>query len=412
MSKPGEVKWSARRPALRRIDSPPAPAPQSSPALVPAEPARRLPERRPLAILLAPARHAVSGVSTHLNSLLGSPLRQQYRLLHFQVGSEGRHEGVVARAARLAASPFALAALILRRHAALVHINTSLNFRAYWRDCVYMLAARLCGAQVICQMHGGMLSQFIAGGAIKRWAVRATLRLPDALVVLSAAQREACRSLVPQQLVLAIPNGIAQPEALIARGSDAGKLRLLYVGRLAKEKGLYELLHALSLLQARGIALELTIAGSGEEDAGLRNLAASLGIAERVVFAGAVFGEQKRRLLEAADAFVLPSYAEGMPYALLEAMGAGLPAIVTAVGAIPDVITPGVHGLFVGPRNAPAIADAIARLAQDRPLLRSMSLACRNRIAERYTIDRVAGEFAALYTRLCSGRHLRVVGDS
>lgn len=411
MSKPGEVKWGARRPALRRIDSPPAPAPQSSPALVP-DSARRLPERRPLAILLAPARHAVSGVSTHLNSLLGSPLRRQYRLLHFQIGSEGRHEGALARAVRLVASPFVLAGLILRRHAAVVHVNTSLNFRAYWRDCVYVLAARLCGARVICQVHGGMLSQFIAGGPFKRWAVRATLGLPDALVVLSAAQREACRSLVPQQLVLAIPNGIAWPEAPTARDSAAGPLRLLYVGRLAKEKGLYELLHAFSLLHARGLAVELTIAGSGEEDSGLRQLAASLGIAEKLVFAGAVFGDQKRRLLESADAFVLPSYAEGMPYALLEAMAAGLPAIVTAVGAIPDVITPGVHGLFVQPRNAPAIAGAITRLAEDRRLLRSMSLACRNRIAERYTIDQVAGEFAALYTRLCSGRHLRVVGDN
>jgi glycosyltransferase involved in cell wall biosynthesis len=361
--------------------------------------------------LLAPARHAVSGVSTHLNSLLASPLRRRYRLLHFQVGSEGRREGAIARLLRLASSPFVLAAQIVRRNAVLVHINTSLNFRAYWRDCVYVLAARLSGARVLCQVHGGMLSQFVAGGPIKRWLVRATLAMPDALVVLSTAQREACRSLVPQQLVLAIPNGIAAPNT-VPGTHRSGPLRLLYIGRLAKEKGLYEVMNALALSQARGVALHLTIAGSGEEEAGLRSLAATLGVAEAVTFAGAVFGERKRRLLESADAFVLPSYAEGMPYALLEAMSAGLPPIVTAVGAIPDVITPGVHGLFVRPRDPDAIADAIARLAANQPLAASMSAACRVRIAERYTIDRVASEFAALYARLCSGRRFRVVREA
>jgi glycosyltransferase involved in cell wall biosynthesis len=90
-------------------------------------------------------------------------------------------------------------------------------------------------------------------------------------------------------------------------------------------------------------------------------------------------------------------------------MAAGLPAIVTAVGAIPDVIAPGVHGLFVRPRDPGAIAQAVARLAADRALLSTMSVACRKRIEDQYTIGRVAGEFTALYGRLCSGRRLRVV---
>src|SRR5262245_46575070 len=116
----------------------------------------------------------------HVNLLLSSPLAQEFTLAHFQVGSEGRSEGVFARVARLLVSPFRLAATILRRRAAIVHLNTSLNPRAYWRDLVYMLVARLCGASVLYQVHGGALPHefFRGSGAFTAW-LRMTLRLPD-----------------------------------------------------------------------------------------------------------------------------------------------------------------------------------------------------------------------------------------
>jgi glycosyltransferase involved in cell wall biosynthesis len=275
-----------------------------------------------------------------------------------------------------------------------------------------MLTAKACGARVLCQVHGGLLSRFISGSRFKRWAVRVSLALPDAVVVLSSSQREACRRIVPQQVVLAIPNGIdtnryqARTRSTLDRREP---FRLLYIGRLTREKGLYEAIGALSHERLRGLAVELIVAGSGEEVAGLRAWAAAQALEGKVNFAGPVFGEDKIALLNAADAFVLPSYSEGLPYALLEAMAAGLPAIVTAVGAIPDVIAPGVHGLFVRPRDPGAIAQAVARLAGDRALLSTMSVACRKRIEDQYTIGRVAGEFTALYGRLCSGRRLRVV---
>ncbi|HYY61090.1 MAG TPA: hypothetical protein VE756_06845, partial [Burkholderiales bacterium] len=88
--------------------------------------------RRPVVVLLGPSRDAISGVTTHLNGLLGSRLATRFDLVHFQVGSEGRREGALGRLARLAASPFLLAATIVRTGAELLHINTSLNAKAYW----------------------------------------------------------------------------------------------------------------------------------------------------------------------------------------------------------------------------------------------------------------------------------------
>ncbi|HET9651383.1 MAG TPA: hypothetical protein VFP36_04305, partial [Usitatibacter sp.] len=84
---------------------------------------------RPVVVVLGPDRAAISGVSTHVNLLMGSALAEDFELVHFQVGSEGRREGRIAKWLRLLFSPLALFATILFRHAAIVHINSSLNPR-------------------------------------------------------------------------------------------------------------------------------------------------------------------------------------------------------------------------------------------------------------------------------------------
>jgi glycosyltransferase involved in cell wall biosynthesis len=102
-------------------------------------------------------------------------------------------------------------------------------------------------------------------------------------------------------------------------------------------------------------------------------------------------------LLAEADVLLFPTYAEGLPYALLECMAAGIPAITTPVGAIPDVLISGLHGIFVPPRTVHPIAQAIGELARNRTLLAQMSAACRVRVATRYSLQRFAGDFSRIY---------------
>lgn len=368
--------------------------------------------RRSVAIVLAPCREAVSGVSTHLDLLLQSRLGQEFALVHFQVGSEGRSEGKISRLARLLFSPILLVVEILRRNAVLVHLNTSLNAGAYWRDLVYVCVAKVCGARVLYQVHGGALPQyFFRGNSLFTAFLRWTLLLPDAIVVLARSELEAYRRFVPHQQVLILPNSIDWTAyAKIERepSDPSSPLRVVYIGRLAREKGLYELLRAVSLAHAPGTGVRLVVAGSGPEEAPLRRYAAELGIQNLVSFAGPVYGKDKINLLGAADVFVLASYAEGLPYALLESMAAGVPVIATRVGAIPDVLVSGIHGLFVPLRESHAIARAIAMLVVDRELLARMGTACRMRISELYSIDRLAAEFCELYSALRATKRTRV----
>jgi len=358
--------------------------------------------KRPAVLLLGPSRDAISGVTTHVNALLESSLAGEFALEHFQVGSEGRAEGAAARWLRLAASPFALAAAVLRRNIAVVHLNTSLNAKAWWRDLVYLVVAKACGARVVLQVHGGALDRFVV-------VLRAALRWPDAVVVISRRERDSWRRLVPGQNVALLPNGI-DCAPYLKHGRSAARadepLRLVYVGRLAAAKGLTETIEALALARSEGVAARLVIAGSGPEEAGLRATVRDLGLEDEVRFAGPTTGEEKALLLSQADVLCLPSYSEGMPYALLEAMAAGVVPVVTPVGGIPDVVHDGVHGAFVPVRDCDALAQAIGALARDRAALARMSAACRQRVAGAYSIERVAADFASLYSSLSTPREM------
>jgi len=363
--------------------------------------------KRPAVLLLGPDRDTIGGVQTHLNVLLDSELARRFGIVQFQVGSAGRGENALGMLARLLISPLLLAAAIVRTGADIVHVNTSFNHRAYWRDLLYVLAARLCGARVVYQIHGGGVRMLQGSGRLRaplmRQLLRRTLRWPDVVVVLSRRELRDASGLAPQQNVLLLPNAI-DPHALLAQrrlASDpAAPLRLVYIGRLVRDKGLFELVEGLAGACARGVPVQLAVAGEGPDEPRLRQAVHDLGLEEHVSFAGPAFGERKAQLLAEADVFALPSYHEGLPYALLEGMAAGLVPLVTRVGAMPDVVVEGVHGRFVSMRDGESIAQAIAALAGDRARLAHMSAACRERVASAYSIERLADDFTALYTSL------------
>jgi len=363
-------------------------------------------------VLLGPHRAAVSGVSTHVNLLMESSLADDFDVVHFQVGSEGRDEGAIGRFLRLIVSPFLLAATIIFRHASIVHINTSLNTRAYWRDLMYLAVAKALGARVLYQVHGGALpQQFFAGSPMLTKFLRRTLMVPDLVVLLAQCELEAYREFVPEQRLVVLPNGIDcrpfSPLPLV-RSNPEQPLHLLYIGRIARDKGLYEILQGVRLAHELGVDTRLIVAGHGAEEGRLRRYAQALGIAPRVCFIGPVFGADKVKLLTGSDVLLLPSYSEGLPYALLEAMAAGIPVIATPVGAIPDVMTDGIHGFLVPQRDGKAIAEALAVLAGDRERISWMSRACKRRIRAAFSIERLAQELALHYGEMCGG--MRVAG--
>jgi glycosyltransferase involved in cell wall biosynthesis len=355
-------------------------------------------------LLLGPDRHAVSGISTHLNQLMDSRLASQYRMLHFRVGSEGRSEGRLAKLGRMLFSPWRLAWVLLRERPAIVHINTAMDLKAFWRDLAYLLVARLLGRRIVYQIHGGALPEaFTRDRAGFAWLVRAVCRIPDSFVLIARIEDQAWRRFMPDLSTRVIANAIDTrwvPESNDSGLRASGELRLVYLGRIVESKGLFEAVEALAQLAQDGVPARLTIAGSGADEARLRGHVEQLGIADRVSFAGPVFGRDKERFWLQADVLVFPTWSEGLPYSLLEAMAAGVLPITCPVGAIPDVITDRRDGLLVPLRDPVALAAAIRWVHEHRDEARTIAQAASQRVSHQYTVERLAADFDDVYSRL------------
>ncbi len=354
-------------------------------------------------LLLGPALTAVSGVSTHLQQLFSSELAQRFVLLYFQVGSEGRNEGMVAAMGRIFLGPVGFFFRLLRSKASIVQLNTSLRPKSYWRDTAFLLVAKLLGRRVVYQVHGGALpEEFVAGHQLARVLLRRVLALPDVVVLLGQVQLAAYQRFLPGQRLVVIPNAV-DAEALVQRPLKQvtqGPLHYVYLGRITESKGVFDAVEAVARLVSAGHDFRYTLAGAGADEARLKAHVRALGLEDKVRFAGPLFGEEKNALWCSADVFVFPTYDEKLPYSLLEAMAAGAVPVTTGVGAIPEVLQDGVHGVLVEPKNVEMLAEALADLDGDRTRLLRLARAGRVRVLEHYTVVRLAADFEQLYLSL------------
>jgi len=184
-----------------------------------------------------------------------------------------------------------------------------------------------------------------------------------------------------------IPLGVDPEVFTPVSHHPAGKFfQLLCVGRLVPEKGQHILLDALCRLREAGRDVRLILAGDGPSRASLEAFAARRHIQSFVHFAGAINQDQIRAIYSQADAFVLASFAEGVPVVLMEAMAMEIPCIATWIAGIPELIRDGCHGLLIPPGNPLALAQAISRL-MDEPALRcTLGKAGRRQVIEKYNL--------------------------
>lgn len=184
-----------------------------------------------------------------------------------------------------------------------------------------------------------------------------------------------------------VPLGV-DPDVFPPRPSPGAgaESNVLCVGRLVPEKGQLILVLALARLTARGVSVRLHLAGDGPSRSALEDMAHSFGLTGRITFHGSVNQDRLRGLLETADVFVLPSFAEGIPVALMEAMSMEIPCVSTFVAGIPELIDSGTNGVLVPPSDADLLADAIAMLLADDALRGSIARAGRLKIIAKYNL--------------------------
>lgn len=272
------------------------------------------------------------------------------------------------------------AAALLREPRSAVHVHVSRD--CFWRQAAFAAVALAARCPLILQLHG------TGFGA----EARSLLQRAACVVVSCEAQRIWVRSLARNAHVVCV----APPLALSPVAATERPNVVLFLGRLEAAKGIYDLLDALAGVRGAVPDVRLVCAGDGDRG-GVARYAERLGIADAVKFTGWVGPSGKRALLETAAAFALPSYGEALPVSLIEAMGAGVPPIVSPVGGIPEVLQDGVSGLFVAPGDKANLERGLKRVLLDRPLAARLGAAARESARLRFSPARLLARLDELY---------------
>jgi glycosyltransferase involved in cell wall biosynthesis len=297
-----------------------------------------------------------------------------------------------------------LVAVARRRDARVLHVH------GYAAADFGRLAARRVGAALVLHEHFADPRM----PAYQALADRLLARLTDRAIAVSGSTRDFLvrERFVPAERVRLIWNGAPLDEfrpvsadaaraARAALGLPADALVAGIVGRLSAQKGHRYLLEAAPRLFAACPGARLLVVGDGDLAPALQQQAASLGIADRVVFAG--HRTDIPAVLGALDVFCISSTYEGTPLALFEAMAAGKAIVSTAVDGCREVLEGGVTGLLVPPADPAALGEALARVAQDAALRRSLAEAARA-ASSRYDIRECVRQMEALYDEVLGER--------
>jgi glycosyltransferase involved in cell wall biosynthesis len=176
--------------------------------------------------------------------------------------------------------------------------------------------------------------------------------------------------------------------------------RVLYVGRLVPFKGQAILLEAIASMRSAGMEARLTLIGEGPSRRSLERQAQELGLGGAVAFAGAVGQDRIRAQYAAADAFCLPSFAEGVPVVLMEAMAMRLPVVTTRVMGIAELVDDGENGLLVRPGRADELARALTRLARDPGLRERLGREGRSKVLSEFDVRESGRRLARIFADL------------
>jgi glycosyltransferase involved in cell wall biosynthesis len=276
-----------------------------------------------------------------------------------------------------------------------------------------LLAGRILRVPVVAKMvgagPGGDLDRLrhTAGGSL----LLRLLRTLDAVIVPSPSCRtELLAAEFPPERIRLIANGV--DTAAFRFDAAMGPTRplptgegpvVVFTGRLVKAKGLLELLEAWPLLLREVPDAHLVIVGSGPLEPELLRRAALPALAGRVHLTGEV--PDVRPYLRAATAFVFPSWAEGLPNALLEAMAMGLPCVATDIGPIRDAVTDGEEALLVPVRTPDRLAAALVTVLTQPVLTARLGRAARKRAEAEFSLEIVVDRLESLYRELCARGH-------
>lgn len=369
-------------------------------------------EPRPRVLLVGPMPPTKGGVTTFMLNLMGSHLSGEFEFVPYTTSRPPKRDvidnygygallrggprrilvGILLTLWRLLSFPFA----VVRGRIDLVQIQAS-DYFVFWESVLYTIAARMLGRPVLLRL-GGAFDVFHASSspAVRRW-IAASLSLPQYVIAQSDFADSCIRRAGRSGPLVVLPNWSPEANIVAAARVPSDNPGFLFVaGSEARRKGIEEILTVAQRLDRSGCPARFHLLAMTPS---LIERVNALGLGNIRAIEGLVPHSRVLEAMRQNDVFLLPSHGEGFPNALIEAMAAGTSAIVTPVGAVPEIVADGC-ALTVPVGDTAALAEAIDRLARDRELREKLGSEALRSLRSRYTEAAALPPLAEAYRNL------------
>ena len=312
-------------------------------------------------LMIGAGRDVRGGVSSVVNSYYDAGLDKLCELTYLPTMEDG---------SKLKKLLVAIRARIRFEH--MIHKNDILHVHmsadnSFYRKAVFIRKAHKEGKKIIIHMHGSTFDLFYKERCndVQKQQIREIFAMADKVIALSGDWKEfLAQYICDAQKIVVIYNAVKIPEAY---SKDYADRKMLFLGILGQRKGTYDLIEVLPEILSKYPDSHIYFGGDGEREQAER-LCMEKGIADHVTFLGWVRGEEKEKLLKECSIYVLPTYHEGMPMSILEAMSYGMAVLSTYVGGIPHIITDNENGLLCEAGDKTALQEKLLKLLEDENL--------------------------------------------
>jgi glycosyltransferase involved in cell wall biosynthesis len=329
---------------------------------------------------------------------------------YFTIGARSEHERLLRTLVRLVQDCRLFLRAMRQGKYKIVHLNPSLGAKALIRDGMFLIIAKIFQKPVLVFTHGwDEKCEQIIGQHFRAlfWSVYGRA---DAFIVLGNEFKDRLR-LAGYEKTVFVHVAPVDDELLadarrkpIQAGNRQQRFNILFLSRIETAKGIYEALDAYAQLKSNYPMVSLTVAGCGRELDTAKRYADSQKLID-VFFLGHVEGSAKLASFRSADAYLLPSYSEGLPISVLEAMAYGLPVVTCEVGGLRDFFQNGTMGFITKSRDPKVLASLLARLINNPALCRRMGLFNQRYAAEHFSAYRIATGLQNVYQFLAGSTY-------
>ncbi len=288
----------------------------------------------------------------------------------------------------------------------IVHIHLASD-NSFWRKSYFIKKAHKQGKKIIIHQHGGDFKNYHDNqiSSEKKAQMDEILNMANILIVLTPSWKEYFSDIVNEENIIVIPNGVIIPDHA-EESSDVmhDMTKILYLGRICKDKGINELIDACLVLRKEIPDLKLLLGGIYEtrtpDDIAIRHRIEQN--SDLISYLGWITGDDKEKALNECGICALPSYYEGLPMSVIEAMGYGCISVASNVGGIPEIITDNENGILVQPKNSSDLAEKMAGIINDPDRVCKIKQNAYKKVSEYYSMDVVLTKLMSVYSELLS----------